>query len=339
VLFAAGLAPVLLDVIRYTVGGISGGGGSGGGSGGGGGSSGGGGGGGSGRGTRFHWTSILDYNRSGAKNLTGSCVILFRLCRDSPPRAAAVAAGGGAEALAAILPLCHRPPAGGQVNHLVDALLNAACGAIAESVQGYAPRARAFAEAGALREAVALLGEWGGGDGGGVGGAGASAATLADVALAIGAMAHESVFSEVADAALFADECARVLVAALRAHGAASALAAQQIAAVIACLVAGLASARRVLICHGALLALVAAMSAHFGVPTVVGSTSAALGALARGAASLIPGGSWGTVAVPIVDVPLSPGSGEVERGESEVRAEAAGGAVADDDDAALARA
>jgi hypothetical protein len=181
-LFTAGLAPVLLNVIRYTLGGISGGGGSGGG-GGGSGSGGSGGSGGRGRATRFRWTSIRDFERSGANNLAGCCNLLCYLCRESPSRAAAVAAAGGAEALAAILPLCHRPPAGGEANSKVESLLTLACNAIAESVQRYAPRARALAEAGALREAVALLGEWGGGGGGG-------AETVVSVASAIAEMSR-----------------------------------------------------------------------------------------------------------------------------------------------------
>jgi hypothetical protein len=213
-LFEVGLAPVLLDVIRYTLEGITGGGG-GGGSGGGSGS-----GSARGHGTRFHWTRIRDFERSGSRNLGGCSMLLHDFCKGSPSRAAVVAAAGGSEALAAILPLCHRPPAGGEVSPLVEALLSTACGAIAETVQDYAPRARALVDAGALREAVALLGEWGGGGGGG---GGASAESVASVARAISAMTLESDGSEDDDAALFADESARVLVVALRAHGAASA--------------------------------------------------------------------------------------------------------------------
>jgi hypothetical protein len=224
-LFAAGIVPVLLDVIRFTLGGISGGGGGGGGSAGGG--NGGGGGGGGSSGTRFRWTSVRHFERSGANNLVGSACVLRDLCWDSPPRAAAVAAAGGAEALAAILPLCHRPPAGVVVSVLVDELLHATCSAIAESVQHYAPRARALVEAGALREVVELLGEWGGGGGGAGGGAGASsgadAVAIAYVARMIAAMALESDGSQDDDDGLFGEECARVVVIALRAYGAASA--------------------------------------------------------------------------------------------------------------------
>jgi hypothetical protein len=68
-----------------------------------------------------------------------------------------------------------------------------------------------------------------------------------------------------------ADEGARALVVALRAHGAASAPAAREISVAMWHVASGLASARRGLIYHGAPRALVAALNAHFAVPIVVG--------------------------------------------------------------------
>jgi hypothetical protein len=151
--------------------------------------------------------------------------------------------------------------------------------------------------------------------------------------------------SEDDDAAIFADECARVLVVALRAHGMASAFAAQAICVAMWNLVQRLTSAWRGFLHHGAPRALVAAMIAHFNEPDVVGSTSAALGILAMGASPPPREVPCGMVAFEdVLDDLLPPGSGEEEGEESEVRGEAAGGAAAggaaaDDFVAALVRA
>jgi hypothetical protein len=138
--------------------------------------------------------------------------------------------------------------------------------------------------------------------------------------------------SEDDDAVLCADEGARLLVEALREHGAASASAARLISGATWHLATRLVPARRGLIRHGAPRALVAAMNAHFDAPDVVESTSAALAAIAVGNVSLSKGVSWGMVAEdePVVDVPLSPRRG---------RLEAAGCTAADDFNAALSRA
>jgi hypothetical protein len=129
---------------------------------------------------------------------------------------------------------------------------------------------------------------------------------------------------------------------ALRAHGAASAPAARAIALAMNRLSTILASTRGGLIRHGALRAIVAAVNAHFDVPAVVNYMTAALAAIALGASSPSPGMARGGAVVfyePIEDMPFPPGSGVEEGEESESHAEAAGGAAADDDVAALARA
>jgi hypothetical protein len=66
---------------------------------------------------------------------------------------------------------------------------------------------------------------------------------------------------------------------------------------------------------------------------------AAALAGIAWGASSLRPGTPWGPVDFEVPIAGITPGSGEDEGEESALRAEAAGSAAADDDDAALAQA